>query len=209
MQVSGLVDARRFPSVAQFLERQVEMQFADLRVLLQLPLGNFKAGCNFAACAVLLNLLSGFSVCLFDASVEALASQKGRGRRFKDLLVQTYPWNAEPWPSRECSKWLYEMARNPLAHSLGIQVTTVPEWNGIAKRPLTVGEVATLETSDQRPSWLGPTLFQRPVNGDIGTFLSIPGLYWGTWRVLGKLCTDSDQMTGAERLLSKLGYGAA
>ena len=158
MQLSDLVDSARFPAVAKFLDTQVEMQFADLRVLLQLPTGDWQAGCNFAAANMLLNLLSGFSVCLMNAGLEALTERRDRGIRFKNLLDQYYPWDAESWSPNQCSEWLYDVARNPLAHSLGIRVTAIRQWGGIAKRPLRPAEIEVLEAIRERPNWLGPTL---------------------------------------------------
>lgn len=209
MQVSDLVDPARFPAVARFMETQVEMQFGDLRVLLQLPTEHWQVGCNFAAANTLLNLVSGFSVCFMDAGLETRSRPRDRGKRFKRLLDLYYPWDGESWPPGQCSKWLYDVARNPLAHSLGIQTNAIREWGGIAKRPLSPSEIALLETTRDRPEWLGPTLIVKAVNeGEPGVFLSIPGLYWGIWRLLENLCADQTHMEKAETLMGQLGYGA-
>ena len=209
MRVSDFVDTAQFPAVARFLDSQVEMQFADLRVLLRLPTGDWGAGCNFAAANVLLNLVSGFSVCLFNAGVNALTERGDRGKRFKNLLERYYPWDAEPWPPDQCSDWLYDVARNPLTHSLGIQVTAIRQRGGIAKRPLSPAEIEELEKNRQRPIWLGPTLIVKAVDGsEPGVFLSVPGLYWGIWRLLENLCGDQEQIGKSEMLLGQLGYGS-
>ncbi len=213
MKVSDLLDQREYPAVWKFLETQVEMQFADLRVLLQLPLGSPNApGCNFATAAVLLNLLSGFSVCLFDTSVESLKSRTGRGDRLKRLLTRYYPWDGEQFSPTKGSEWLYDVIRNPMAHSLGVQVTSEDKWVGIWKRSLSLVEVKRLEDDSQRPIWvdqevLGLTVFKRPVSGgQICEFLSVPCLYWGVWRLLDRLCKDPTQMKKAEELLEQLGF---
>ena len=205
MQASALVDAQDFPTVARFLDRHVEMQFADLRVMLQLPWGEFNAGCNFAAATVMLNLLSGFSVCLFEASKEALEHTARRGPRFKSCLQQYYPWNGEECSSEQASQWLYQIFRNPLVHSLGVLYPLRTQWSGIKKWPLSLADILEMESGPQRPDWL-PLTFEisRSPSGETHIVLSCPSLYWGTWRVLEKLCKDFTQMSKAEELLENL-----
>jgi hypothetical protein len=73
MNSSQFIDAKKFPTVYKLLKEHVEMQFGDIRVLLQLPLGTTSApGGNLATGALVLNLISGFSVCLFNATKKAL-----------------------------------------------------------------------------------------------------------------------------------------
>ena len=104
MRISDSVDADRFPSVAKFLEKQVEVQIAELRVLLQQPLLQGGTDCSFAAANALLNLISGLSVCLFESSCEALTNRRDRGKRFKKLLREYFPWAGEQWSPDECSR---------------------------------------------------------------------------------------------------------
>lgn len=96
-KVSELVDADKYKAVFGFMERHIEMQIDDLRVLLQLPSGDFKAGCNFASVTLLLNLISGFSVCLYNASQQGLTSRRDRSQRFTGLLKNYYPWASETY----------------------------------------------------------------------------------------------------------------
>ena len=207
MRVFQLVHAESYPAVCQFLETQVEMQMADLRVLLQLPTGQWTSGCNFATTGVLLNLISGYSVCLFEASTESFTDRQGRGGRFKRLLEQYYPWDDEGVGAAEGSKWLYGVTRNPLTHSLGVQVGSVFRPAGIAKRPLTADQIETAECSSIRPDWLPTTLFKKKSeSGESVEFLSVPTLYWGMWRLLERLTKDDGQMNKAEGLLSTLFY---
>ncbi len=220
MEAFRMVDSEKYPSVGLFLREHVEMQFADLRLMLQMPLGNEQGpGCNYASTAVLMNLISGFSVCLYDASKAALKDRRNRGPRFKALLTKYYPWEGEKLGQEEGSELLYNMVRNPLAHSLGINAdmydevaeeSDVEEWTGIAKRSMNLAEIATLESSSVRPTWLGEgrfTWFERTLaSGETGKFLSVPCLYWGVWRTLERLCSDTTQMDKANTLLGSLEF---
>ena len=210
MRAPELIDKKAYPSVWKFMAEFVEMQFADLRVMLQEPRDpmGLGPGCNFAAAAVLLNLISGFSVCLYNASLEVLSDPRRRGERFRKLLECYYPWDGEQYSPAKGSNWLWRGARNPLVHSLGVQISPTNEWTVIAKKPLSSSDISNLESSSKRPVWLGDlgfTIFQIPAPPFAKkVFLSVPCLYWGVWRMSEKLCKDSDQMKKADKLLSDL-----
>lgn len=180
------------------------MQFEDLRVLLRFPWGEFTAGCNFPAAAVLLNLISGFSVCFYKTSVKALTNRSDRSQRFRHVLTLYYPMSGEAWNPEDVAKWLYDEARNPIAHSLAIQASSDAQnpRTGIAKISLTPEQIKELETSVAKPKWLPQTLWEKVSDtGESIIFLSIPTLYWGVWRMLEGLCNDPKQMSDAESLL--------
>lgn len=208
MNAGNLVPRGLYPSVKRFLDKHVEMQFMDLRSMLRLPTDELQGGCNFAATAVLLNLLSGFSVCLYKAN---LSTRGDRGNRFKGMLGTYYPWQigSEVNSKAEGSKSLYELWRNPLAHSLGIHPGT--EWIGIWKSLLSASQIDLLECSSTPPSFLrviptGPTFIREPTSLESSTMLSVLGLYWGTWRLLAKLCQDQGQMATADRVMKAQGF---
>ena len=208
MQTKTLVDKGPYPSVEKFLARHVEMQFADLRAMLRLPTEELQGGCNFAATAVLMNLISGFSVCLYNAN---LGNTRDRGNRFNVMLNTYYPWQVggEVNSDAEGSKKLYEFWRNPLAHRLGIHLGK--EWIGIGKSPLTASQIEELEASATPPGSLrmnptGPTFIRETTQLEPSTMLSVPGLYWGTWRLLTKLCQDRTQMATAGKVLKAQGF---
>ena len=206
VRVSALVDRTEFPSVWTMLDEQVEPWFVCLRMLLLLPSGTeLKGGCNLAVASTLLSLVSGFSVCLYDASIDSLTKRGNRGARFRHLLRDCYPWGAEDVSPTEGAKWLYQVQRNPLVHSLGVQADAIPAWSGIANRQLDGAAIEALERSSRRPDWLPPLFMKLNVPASTeGTYLSIPTLYWGTWQILSKLCRDSSQMEKAEGLAKKL-----
>jgi hypothetical protein len=73
------------------------MQIEDVRVLLRMPKAGYPAGCNFAAVAVIFNLIAGVSVCFYDASPKALTNGD-RGKRFKNVLIDFFPWPSDIAP---------------------------------------------------------------------------------------------------------------
>jgi len=66
------------------------MQFNDVRAMMRLPLPavGIEAGCDFATAMTLCNLISEISVVLYTPR----NPKAGRGKRFKKLLEEFYPW---------------------------------------------------------------------------------------------------------------------
>jgi hypothetical protein len=155
----------------RLLAIQLDMQFADLRTLLALPReeDGLAGGCNLTAASLLFNLISGSSVLFYDASTTAMADGRQSGRRFKELLARYYPFSDGDLPSDEAARVLYDAARNPLTHCLGVgkdkrvfpgapQVGNRPVAVMFVKGPLTPELVSELVTERQRPSWTEPTV---------------------------------------------------
>jgi hypothetical protein len=188
------------PSLVRLCRDHFDMQVQDVRVLLRMPKAGYQAGCNFAALAVLFNLIAGASVCFFDASAKALAERGNRGKRFQDMLETWYPW--EPGqPPGDGANVLYSYARNPLAHSLGMDDPDGPEV-GINKFPLSERRIETLETSTDRPAWCPPALTAVGSDFEVG----VAGLYWGYHRLLHALFADPHQLSQAEQLAQSLHF---
>ncbi len=123
MLVSQLAPATRFPHVQDFLVQVLDMQFADVRTMLQLPRPDIgiKPGCNFAIVSTLCNLISGISTTIFMPS--ALLSTKiptayGSRRAFTNLVRDYYP--SPPPGVNDFPEQLYQLCRNPLAHSVAL-----------------------------------------------------------------------------------------
>src|SRR5260370_39171640 len=78
------------PPVARRLIQHLDMLLNDVHAMFRLPLkeDGLTAGCNFAAAVVLLEMIGGISVTLFQHS-------GGSGERYKTLLERYYPWDAE------------------------------------------------------------------------------------------------------------------
>jgi len=201
---SGLPEIQDYPYIVSFLVNQVDMLFSDLRCLLLFPCVVLDTGFNLTAASLLFNILAGISVCFHNPSLPALTDHRShpRGTKFKELLEEYYPWEGEPLAPAEAIDVLYAKARNPLAHSLGLDSPTShdPSKVYIGKHFLTEEEIMRLESSQQRPKGLRPTVYKQ--NSDF--VISVPTLYWGTWRLLQKLFRDKDQMKRAEEFLKQL-----
>src|SRR2546422_1281705 len=107
-------------ALKRLLFEHVDMQFDDIRTMLRLPMGGLTGGCNFAATAVLFNIISGCSVCFYNASEKALTGAGQAGCRFRGLLGEFYPWVGEPLSKLDGVSLLYKATRNPLTHRLGL-----------------------------------------------------------------------------------------
>lgn len=205
MEFHKLVDNHQYPKLSKFIEDHLNKEFEDLRSLLQLPKGELNAGCNVTTASMILNLISGLSVCLYDASFDHFMSKNttGRGERFKGLLLSYYPWQSEPIP-RETSpiskeivvKVLYSSLRNPLTHCLGLYKPGEKDSIIISKSPMDIAQISELENNKARPQWLNPTIqLSRSVYHyeiDVNT------LYWGVHRLIENLLSDKCQMIAAE-----------
>ena len=181
------------------------MQFIDLRTLLRLPQSGLEGGCNFTAASVLFNLIAGSSVCFYNPSKDVLGKRGNRGDRFKGLLMEFYPWQEELMSKDEGIEVLYKSARNPLAHSLGLDAPS-NESPGrevrLQKVPLDESQVYELENSFTRPVWTPPTIASkgRLASGAIEIVISVPALYWGVHRMLQTLFSASTHTSRANEL---------
>ena len=212
MLPSRYPEVQGYPNLQRLLQAQVDMQFVDLRILLRLPVqqAGFEAGCNFACAAVLFNVIAGASVCFYEASENALADHRDRGKRFEEALEKFYPWLGEPFSKDQCVSTLYKSARNPLAHSLGLD--TAPQGStgkqiALMKGPLTRDQIREIEEASIRPSWMLPTIvhLQALAYGSIELAISVPTLSWGVHRMLHALFADSGQATNADALAKAFG----
>src|ERR1700738_2018276 len=185
MLPSEFQEVRGYRSLQRMFEAQLDMQFADMRTLLRLPREDADAGCNFAAAAMLFNLIAGASVVLYNARVSAVTQANDRGKRFKDVLEAFYPWEGEPLQPRAGADALYKLARNPLAHTLGLDSPDPGRVTVLLKKsPLSLEEIEELENSISRPGWAGSTIEQSVLSdGTAQTIISIPMLYWGVHRM--------------------------
>ena len=121
-RVSIVVDRSRFPKLFRFVEWRIDVQLAEVRELLRLPMPEvgLKSGQPFAAAGALVNLIAGASVWLCDASTAGL-SDRDSGRRFRETLAAYWPWDdGEIVDRAEGTRLLYDCVRNPLAHAFGM-----------------------------------------------------------------------------------------
>jgi hypothetical protein len=207
-RVSTVVDGARFPSLKAFVEWGVNMQLADVRDLLRLPLpgADLYSGQNFAAAGALTSFISGASVWFYDASEEGLRNRRDRTRRFREVVELYWPWDDGEIVARdEGIRVLWNYTRNPLAHTLGLPDPADGTVISIAKSPLAEQRLAELDISEKRPEWVGPTIAPAETAVPGGAYhLSVPALYWGVQRVLRRLLSDERQAARAEELAEVL-----
>ena len=138
---------RRYPNVSDFVEEHLSMQFGDVRAMLRLPLPEpgLEHGCNFAVTDRLCSLISGISVTIFMPSNLVGGEHIGSGETYRQLIENFYPW-ALTVDRREAVEVLYNIIRNPFAHSLGVHEQSDYIVN-VQKGPLTSEQIEDLETS--------------------------------------------------------------
>jgi hypothetical protein len=199
--------------VQAFVRDTVESHFfADVRAMLRLPLPEMgiTAGCNFAALEVLMAVVSGVSVTLFDA--EAGAKTGNRGRLFRDALTCAYPWGSEPVPETgkallgsDAADVIYYTFRNPLTHSLGKRDRrVVVKVNRATREGIGHAEtvIEALESHAQFPAITKPplpTVWKRPD----ATVIFVERFYWGVRKMIETLSTDGQRMTAAADVLTR------
>ena len=180
--------------VRQFIRAHVDVHLQDVHAMMRLPLPeqDISAACNFAISAVLLNVISGLSVTLYDPT-----TQDHRGQLFVELAKDFYPWDREPSGAvvnARGAQLLYQCYRNPLAHHLGsdspasisrqrtgwteLELEKIEAHRNV--RPVELLNVATLNVGpDQQPN----------LNADC--------LYWGVRELVERLTGDAAKMRGA------------
>jgi hypothetical protein len=192
LEIVGHLELKRF------LERHVDMQFLELRKMFTLR------GFNFPIAAYLLSMISGSSVCFYNATKKDLVGHSRRGYRFNGCVKSYYPKEPDLRISRkELSRKLYDLARNPLAHTLGVDIPARGEpWidAALVKKKLKASEVAQLEDSNTRPSFCPPTIQIRRATQKTIYVISLATLYWGLHRMLHSLFSSRSQARRAERL---------
>lgn len=200
---SAYEEARALPAVRRLLREQVDMQFADLRVLLRLPSDDIAphVGCNLTAASMIFNQISGFSIWFFHnpQAMRILTEERRRnrrvplsGQRFKAFVRAYYPRSAGEPTVQTIALKLYE-TRNVLAHNLG-----VGDMNpGTRRREVgLVKPDPALEADDVVDLELQPVfpLAGTPVRRDgLNTRLYVPGLYWALSRMLRAAIADQPE----------------
>jgi hypothetical protein len=208
------------PALREMLQRQADMQFADLGVLLQLPRADadLHAGTNLTTTIVLCNIIAGASVLFYESSLDAVQGRRnnanplGSGQRFREVL-DFFPWeDPEVVPRRIAVDALYKYARNPLAHSLGVgkAPALLPGLRGknvmLAKRPLPAAAVAEVLRGDAvQPLWFDMHIVSTDQSGYV---ISVEGLAWGVCRMIRSLFADVQQVERAEHTAEQLLGGA-
>jgi hypothetical protein len=195
------------PTTVRQLVKQLESHYlSDVHSMLRLPIPNYRilAGCNFAIAQVLLATIGGVSTTLYSHS-------GGKGKRFKDLLVDYYPWKHEPHSTvtpSQAAEIIYSVFRNPLTHDLGLDIEKkaktplVKLKRRVTKnktRGLPEKEIEALEKTAARPN-MSATVVVRPD----ATVLLVEALYWGVRGMIEELVADKARMKAADSFLASL-----
>jgi hypothetical protein len=194
------IDPRTPKLVKDFIRSHLDMQFHDVHCMLRLPILNQElgAGCNFSAATFLLSLISGISMTLYK-------QRGGSGKLFKELLEIHYPWEQEPSggvTKQDGPDDLYNLFRNPLAHSLGIldPRRKRPAALGVGKGTYPEDLIERIEQSATRPADASATIM---VAHNSKT-LRVEGLYWGIREMVRRLTADAAAMSGAAKFIASL-----
>jgi hypothetical protein len=122
MLLSELARVPDYPHVHVFIAKVLEMQFNDVRAMLQLPRPDvgIEPGCNFAVTSTLCNLISGISTTIYKPAqlLGELRSRYRTGAAFCDLVRDFFPY--VPSGATDFPKELYQLCRNPLSHSVAL-----------------------------------------------------------------------------------------
>jgi hypothetical protein len=128
MLVSQLAPAHGYPRVQGFIASLIDMQFSDVRAMLRLPRPDvgIAPGCNFAITSTLCNLISGASTTIYKpaALLHEAKSKYGSKAAFRDLVRNFFP--STPAGTTDFPEDLYQLCRNPLAHSAGLMDAASP-----------------------------------------------------------------------------------
>jgi hypothetical protein len=167
-----------------------------------------REGFNFPLSSYLLDLISGISLCFYSASRSGFLSTSGRGPRFKSCLLFAYPNESDlPVSKQRLTDLLWEYARNPLAHALGVYLPHPSSPNedvALSKSRISMVKVASLENSVARPTFCLPTITITRGRAKTIYNLHLSTLYWGVHRMLHTLFQDATQIRGSMMLASDI-----
>lgn len=205
MLVSQLAPvAGNYPNVQAFVAEVLDDQFSDVRAMLQLPRPNIgiTPACNFAIVSSLCNLISGISTTIYQPA-HLLSQGKAKctpGEAFKGLVQCFFPYT--PPGSSDFPKDLYELCRNPMAHSLSLK-------DSKSGAPPVVFFTRILHSAHPNSGWTDQELEDLESGRNQLSFAGIviesdrwtlhcDSFYFDVIDLLRKLNSDPVQMQGAE-----------
>ena len=176
--------------------------------LFRLPLPHYRINGEFQVAIAQLLMAS-----IAGASTTLYSSTGSNGSRFRDILVDYYPFSLEPpgtVTGTDAARTLWTVFRNPLAHDLGLDVEKrkkAPKTKVLrlvtkaqsGTRGLTEKMIEMLEDSSTRPTQK-PTIAHR----SDATVLSVDILYWGVRCTIEALLADNQRVQEAEQFLATL-----
>jgi len=168
---------------------------------LPLPTDDLVAGCNFAITQVLTSVVSGASTTLYQ--------QRGRkGRLFKEVLRNVYPWSLEianGIKAGYCAEVVYTLFRNPLTHELGLDPKNKPKGQKIIVKRLATGNNGLPENKiEQLETDIGAVTPSATITIEPDRIvLLVERFYWGVRTMIEKLSNDHVRMASAEAFLKE------
>ena len=206
MRPENIPELTMYPHVQAFVQHHLAMQFGDVRAMLRLPIiqraarpeDRIENGCNFAAAATICNLISGISVVLFNRRGRPAGPRRrptDRGTRFREILdANYYPWQIGE--NRVATRnAIYDIARNPLAHALGVlEPCQVPITAEKTAEGLSQAEVDALDIAYDGGHHLPPAL---ELAGGVWC-LNVLHFYAAVVEMFRALVNDPAQMNQAE-----------
>jgi hypothetical protein len=200
MLVSQMVQLPNYEHVQGFFG-VLDMHFSDVRAMLRLPRPDvgIDTGCNLALSGALCSILSGISTTIYKPVrlLQEEQSNCGSGAAFQGFVGDFFPYR--PPGAVDFPKQLYDYARNPLVHALGIDKNVWPVVFGrVLHSPhpdsgWTDQELNDLESGQWR-------ICDRPgivIDGQKWT-MHCDSFYFDVIEMLRRLTADAAQMEAAE-----------
>jgi hypothetical protein len=197
------VPATGCPRVQNFIVGLLDRHFTDVRAMLQLPRPDIgiRASCNFGVASTLCNLLSGISTTIYKPAdlLHEAQSNCGAGRAFQGLIRDFFPY--QPHGAVDFPRELYEYARNPLVHALGLANAAPPVVSLLLGRVLHVPHPDSgwtdHELNDLESGRYNMTVPGVEINSQ-GWALYADSFYFDVIELLRRLTADAAQMQAAE-----------
>lgn len=156
-----------------------------------------------ATCDLILEVIAGSSLLFYEIDPKdpkkGLDNRGDRGKKFKSLLADFYPWDGElvNIEKEQLIDLLYYQVRNPMSHSLSLKYPSKQFIVLGLDFGLDLNKVKQLEDSTSRPSWASATAAKDEYGVPV---ICLSTLYWGIHRMLHKLFGDPTQVKGASAL---------
>lgn len=200
------IDPKTPPNVKRLIRRLEDHYLKDVHCLLRLPVPNYRltAGCNFSIAQVLLAAVGGLSVTLYKHT-------GGSGKRFKNLLIDHYPWTEEPASTvspLDAADIIYSVFRNPVTHDLGLDTEKKAKTPKVKiKRLVTKHKTRGLPEKDIEKLEITSSRYHMSATITVradATVLLVEALYWGIRSMVENLTSDKNTMLQAENYLASI-----
>ena len=153
---------------------------------------------------MLLAAIGGLSVTLYKHT-------GGSGKRFRNLLIDHYPWTEEPASTvspSDAADIIYSVFRNPITHDLGVDTEKKAKTSKVKiKRLATKNKTSGLPESDIEKLEISNSRYHMSATITVradATVLLVEALYWGIRYMVENLTSDNIKMLEAENYLASI-----